>query len=165
MRPQPRITPEVSLVALPYDSAAKFQDYARPEMLVSTDWLAEHLNDPGLVVAESDKDVLLYELTGDTSALARAEQIADAALARFAGRWANAEPPEFAAIFFRNLLALAGADGRANYVAAAESYGDAAWRSARNARTGLFAFSGKTRLLEQAALVQLYAALAVTSGG
>jgi len=48
-------------VALPYDSAAKFQDYARPEMLVSTSWLAEHLDDPGLVVAESDEDVLLYE--------------------------------------------------------------------------------------------------------
>jgi thiosulfate/3-mercaptopyruvate sulfurtransferase len=48
-------------VALPYDSAAKFQDYARPEMLVSTSWLAEQLDDPGLVVAESDEDVLLYE--------------------------------------------------------------------------------------------------------
>ena len=48
-------------VTLPYDSAAKFQDYARPEMLVSTSWLAEHLSDPGLVVAESDEDVLLYE--------------------------------------------------------------------------------------------------------
>jgi len=109
-------------------------------------------------------DVLLYELTGDTSALARAEQVADAALVHFAGRWSNAEPAEFAAIFFRNLLALAAADGRANYVAAAEGYGDTAWRTARNARTGLFAFSGKTRLLEQAALVQLYAALAVTGG-
>jgi thiosulfate/3-mercaptopyruvate sulfurtransferase len=49
------------IVALPYDSAAKFQAYARPQMLVSTDWLAEHLDDPGLVVAESDEDVLLYE--------------------------------------------------------------------------------------------------------
>jgi thiosulfate/3-mercaptopyruvate sulfurtransferase len=48
-------------VALPYDPAPKFQDYARPEMLVTTDWLAEHLADPGLVVAESDEDVLLYE--------------------------------------------------------------------------------------------------------
>ncbi len=34
-------------MALPYDSTAKFQDYARPEMLVSTEWLAEHLGDPG----------------------------------------------------------------------------------------------------------------------
>jgi thiosulfate/3-mercaptopyruvate sulfurtransferase len=48
-------------MALPYDSAPKFQEYARPEMLVSTGWLAEHAGDPGLVVAESDEDVLLYE--------------------------------------------------------------------------------------------------------
>jgi thiosulfate/3-mercaptopyruvate sulfurtransferase len=48
-------------MALPNDAAAKFQEYAHPEMLVSTEWLAEHLDDPGLVVAESDEDVLLYE--------------------------------------------------------------------------------------------------------
>jgi predicted alpha-1,6-mannanase (GH76 family) len=105
-------------------------------------------------------NVLLYTLTGDRHALARAEQIADAALAHFAGRWQKGEPPEFAAIFFRNLLALAAADGRDDYVAAAESYGDKAWATARDAHTGLFTFTGKARLLEQAALVQLYAALA-----
>lgn len=49
------------LVTLPQDTTVKFQDYAHPEMLVSTEWLAEHLDDPGLVVAESDEDVLLYE--------------------------------------------------------------------------------------------------------
>jgi thiosulfate/3-mercaptopyruvate sulfurtransferase len=48
-------------VTLPYDSTPKFGEYASPEMLVSTGWLAEHLEDPGLVVAESDEDVLLYE--------------------------------------------------------------------------------------------------------
>jgi len=48
-------------VTLPYDTAAKFADYAHPEMIVSTEWVAEHLDDPGLVVAESDEDVLLYE--------------------------------------------------------------------------------------------------------
>jgi len=36
-------------------------DYAHPEVLVSTDWLAEHLNDPNLRIVESDEDVLLYE--------------------------------------------------------------------------------------------------------
>jgi Rhodanese-like domain len=46
---------------LPYDPAGKFQEYARPEMIVTTEWVAAHLDDPGLVVAESDKDVLLYE--------------------------------------------------------------------------------------------------------
>ena len=48
-------------MTVPHDPASKFGEYARPEMLVSTDWLAEHLDDPGLVVAESDEDVLLYE--------------------------------------------------------------------------------------------------------
>ena len=38
-----------------------FAAYAHPDRLVSTGWLAEHLGDPGLVVLESDEDVLLYE--------------------------------------------------------------------------------------------------------
>lgn len=44
-----------------FDSAAKFAEYAHPERLVTTDWLAERLGEPGLVVVESDEDVLLYE--------------------------------------------------------------------------------------------------------
>ena len=48
-------------MALPLDSAAKLREYAHPETIVTTDWVAEHLDDPGLVVAESDEDVLLYE--------------------------------------------------------------------------------------------------------
>ncbi|WP_210481310.1 sulfurtransferase [Naasia sp. SYSU D00948] len=43
------------------DPAPQFRDYAHPERLVSTDWLAENLGTPGLVVVESDEDVLLYE--------------------------------------------------------------------------------------------------------
>ncbi len=45
----------------PTDSSPKFEAYAHPERLVSTDWLAEHLDDPDVVVVESDEDVLLYE--------------------------------------------------------------------------------------------------------
>src|ERR1700761_8281449 len=48
-------------MALPFDSEAKLQEYAHPQTIVSTEWVAEHLDDPGLVVAESDEDVLLYE--------------------------------------------------------------------------------------------------------
>ena len=44
-----------------FDSAAKFAEYAHPERLVTTQWLTEHLGQPGLVVVESDEDVLLYE--------------------------------------------------------------------------------------------------------
>ena len=34
--------------------------YVNPEVLVSTAWVAEHLNDPGVRVAESNEDPLLY---------------------------------------------------------------------------------------------------------
>ena len=37
------------------------QQYVHPESLVETDWLAQHLNDPGLRIVESNEDVLLYE--------------------------------------------------------------------------------------------------------
>jgi thiosulfate/3-mercaptopyruvate sulfurtransferase len=48
-------------MAVANDSDPKLAEYAHPERLVTTDWLAEHLKDPGLVVVESDEDVLLYE--------------------------------------------------------------------------------------------------------
>ena len=35
--------------------------YAHPEALVSTAWVAEHLDDPGVRIVESDEDVLLYD--------------------------------------------------------------------------------------------------------
>jgi thiosulfate/3-mercaptopyruvate sulfurtransferase len=44
-----------------HDTDPAFAGYAHPERLVSTAWLAEHLGEPGLVVVESDEDVLLYE--------------------------------------------------------------------------------------------------------
>ncbi|KAA9393399.1 sulfurtransferase [Kocuria coralli] len=40
---------------------AKFAEYAHPQRLVSTQWVADHAQDPGVVVIESDEDVLLYE--------------------------------------------------------------------------------------------------------
>ncbi|HEX7243519.1 MAG TPA: sulfurtransferase [Longimicrobiaceae bacterium] len=35
--------------------------YAHPEALVSTEWVAAHLEDPSVRVVESDEDVLLYD--------------------------------------------------------------------------------------------------------
>jgi thiosulfate/3-mercaptopyruvate sulfurtransferase len=35
--------------------------YAHPESLVSTDWVAEHLTDPNVRIIESNEDVLLYD--------------------------------------------------------------------------------------------------------
>ncbi len=36
--------------------------YAHPEMLVETDWVAQHLNDSNIRLIEADEDVLLYEI-------------------------------------------------------------------------------------------------------
>ena len=35
-------------------------EYVHPEALVTTDWLAAHLNDPSIRIVESNEDVLLY---------------------------------------------------------------------------------------------------------
>ncbi len=35
--------------------------YAHPEYLVSTEWVAQHLDDPKVRIIESDEDVLLYD--------------------------------------------------------------------------------------------------------
>jgi thiosulfate/3-mercaptopyruvate sulfurtransferase len=48
-------------MAVEVDTAAQFTEFAHPERLVSGDWLEAHLGTPGLVVVESDEDVLLYE--------------------------------------------------------------------------------------------------------
>jgi rhamnogalacturonyl hydrolase YesR len=90
---------------------------------------------------------LLYAATGDKADLSRAESIADATLTAFHGRWSR-EPTAFAAIFFRRLLALAREDGRRHYVKAAQSYADSLWRAPHR------------QLFDQAAVVQVYAALA-----
>ncbi|HWE39694.1 MAG TPA: sulfurtransferase [Isosphaeraceae bacterium] len=36
--------------------------YAHPEVLVSADWVQEHLKDPKVRVVESDEDILLYDM-------------------------------------------------------------------------------------------------------
>ena len=37
-------------------------DYAHPEYLVETEWVAEHLDDPNIRIIESDEDPLLYRM-------------------------------------------------------------------------------------------------------
>jgi thiosulfate/3-mercaptopyruvate sulfurtransferase len=44
------------------DAVTKQKGYAHPDALVTTDWLAEHLNDPAIRIVESDEDVLLYDM-------------------------------------------------------------------------------------------------------
>jgi rhamnogalacturonyl hydrolase YesR len=111
-------------------------------------------------------NVLLYRLTGDKGALERAEALADSSLAYFDRTPGGREPAFFLAIWFRNLLALESVDGDARYREALQEYADAAWDRLRDQSTGLFHFDGSrsAKLLEQAAMVQIYAALAVPTG-
>jgi thiosulfate/3-mercaptopyruvate sulfurtransferase len=44
------------------DTNPAFSDYAHPEVLVSTQWVADHLDDPNVLILESDEDIMLYEL-------------------------------------------------------------------------------------------------------
>ena len=37
-------------------------NYTHPEVLVETEWVAQHLNDKSLRLVESDEDILLYEI-------------------------------------------------------------------------------------------------------
>lgn len=52
---------ESTAEAVGYDDDPRLRQYAHPERLVTTDWLAEHLDHPMVAVVESDEDVLLYD--------------------------------------------------------------------------------------------------------
>lgn len=53
------------------DPEIQRKGYAHPEVLVTTNWLAEHLNDPNIRIIESDEDVLLF----DTGHIPNAQKI------------------------------------------------------------------------------------------
>ncbi len=44
------------------DTTQTTRGYAHPEVLVSTEWVAEHLDDPSVRIVESDEDILLYDV-------------------------------------------------------------------------------------------------------
>jgi thiosulfate/3-mercaptopyruvate sulfurtransferase len=72
--------------------------YANPDVLVSTDWVAQHLNDPNIRLVESNEDVLLYD-TGHIPGAVNIDWHADLndALQR---DYIN--PEQFAAVLSRN---------------------------------------------------------------
>ncbi len=43
-------------------AASPEKGYANPDVLVTTQWAADHLDDPKVRIVESDEDVLLYEI-------------------------------------------------------------------------------------------------------
>jgi thiosulfate/3-mercaptopyruvate sulfurtransferase len=57
-------------------TAIEDRRYVHPEVLVSTDWVEEHLDDPSVRVIESDEDVLLYE-TGHIPGAVKVDWVGD----------------------------------------------------------------------------------------
>lgn len=43
------------------DPAENLQQYAHPDRLVTNEWMAAHLDDPGLVIIETDEDGIVYD--------------------------------------------------------------------------------------------------------
>ena len=52
----------MTTTVFPPDPAIAAKGYAHPEVLVSTDWLAAHLDHPQLRLLECDEDVLLFDI-------------------------------------------------------------------------------------------------------
>ena len=105
--------------------------------------------------------VRLYKATGERRYLADAERTANRALAVIGDPLRSGEPPVFLAIFFRDLRELTTVVPRPADRAAEEAFADEAWTRARDPKTGLFRFDGRRpTLLDQAAMVQVYAELA-----
>jgi thiosulfate/3-mercaptopyruvate sulfurtransferase len=52
----------MSTTTEPISTAPSDKGYAKPDVLVTTEWVAQHLTDPKVRILESDEDVLLYDL-------------------------------------------------------------------------------------------------------
>ena len=97
-------------------------------------------------------------------------RIADAAMSYYAetngaGTRLDGQPPFFNSIFFKNLLRLESITGGRRYQRAMEAYAERMWDTRRDPETGLFDFgadaevAGHTQMIEQAAMVQIFAVL------
>jgi hypothetical protein len=113
-------------------------------------------------------NVTAYQDTGETDYLMNAEALANASLDYFTeADYLDTQPAAFVAIYFRGLLVLYAATGehtlQAKILQAAQTYTDDAWNNYRNGQN-LFHLPSSPgssyRLLDQGALLELYAALA-----
>lgn len=114
-------------------------------------------------------NVRKYQKTGNSAYLSDAEAIASTALDTFNEPYYITHSAAVAAIYFRGLLTLysVATDStlRANIVQAIQTYADDAWDNHRSS-DGLFSFASSSgdgyQLLDQGAMLQLYAMLAWT---
>jgi hypothetical protein len=119
-----------------------------------------HSYNQGAAIATA---VNLYRITHDREYLADAVRTAEASLIAFRDPLTSGDSASMLAIYYSDLLALAPLVHNSAIHTAIQAFGDGAWLNNRNQTTGLFQF-GETSatLLDQAAMVQIYAELART---
>ena len=106
--------------------------------------------------------VMLYQATHNSAYLAQAEATAQAGLSIYVPAELAVQPVGFDAIYIRNLLLLGGVSGDPRYQRFAQWFANDEWYNVRDPKSGLFLADpdGQTQLLDQAAMVQVYALLA-----
>lgn len=152
--------------------AKKMYDWTNEYMLAPNGLFWDHIDLAGTIEKTQwsynqgvmiGANVLLYRITNEKKYLTRAESIANAALAYYEEEERlYKQPARFNAIFFKNLLLLEAETKNKEYSHAMQTYADKVWEQYRDPETGLFKFDGEhpVTLLEQSAMVQIYASLA-----
>jgi Glycosyl hydrolase family 76 len=151
-------------------SARRMYDWVRGCLLTPEGLYADHVDrrdriDPtkwtynqGSMIGAG---VMLYQATHDRAYLEQAKSTAQTALRYYGPVRLKHQPLYFHAIYIRNLLLLGAATGDGRYRNFAERLAAHQWNRKRNRHTGLFSghARGQGQLLDQAAMVQIYALL------
>lgn len=140
------------------DGHGLFWDHIRPDGTI--DYGFYSYNQGAMIGA----NLRFYALTGDTIFLDRAEQTARAALALDGGHWLAGQEISFNAIFFSFLLQLDDVHPDRDYRASPIAYAARVWQQNRDPETSLATTSQPLTLLDQAAMVRVFA-LAATAAG
>ena len=105
-------------------------------------------------------NVMLYRISRDDGYLRRAEEIARLSLEKYASGAFDDQSVYINTIFFKKLLMLYAHNGNASYIVAMQDYADRIWDTRVDPATYLMMTRDLHILIDQAAIVQLYASLA-----
>ncbi len=143
--------------------------WVRSCLLQPSQLYADHVNRKGLVEPTLwsynqgvmiGAGTLLYQATGNSGYLYQARQTAQAARAYFTPERLGSENPFFPSVYFRNLMYLDSVTHDPPGPKIAQAYVDYAWQHLRLSNNLFVAGSPATaQLLDQAAIVQIYALL------
>jgi hypothetical protein len=144
-------------------------EWVRTCLLQPSGMYADHVNRKGVVEpmlwsynqgAMIGAGALLYQETGNAGYLYEARQTAEAALAYFSGERLDSENPFFVSVYFRNLMYLDSITHDPPGSTLAQNYVNNAWLNLRLSDDIFVSGSPPSaQLLDQAAIVQIYALL------